>query len=296
MIKLHINGIEQALNWTDFSDGAKGVRLMGQKPYNVDSAFITCIADGGLHDNLFNVGQIVNIVRGMNPRVKISLYMPYIPYARADRHMVDRDSFGLQVYSRLLNSYKLDKVVIVDPHSDVASALIDNCEVITQADVINTNPVTQWFSTKDYLLVAPDEGSLKKISKVAANLNRKVAILGKERDTATGRITNTRLLSDPSVCDGRDCIIVDDICDGGATFIASAAALYAAGARSVELYVTHGIFSRGLDALKEAGITKIITTDSVLKTSFNTAIDEGYLQVASCSDLYLARHVGGGFR
>ncbi|WP_369141311.1 hypothetical protein, partial [Modestobacter versicolor] len=146
MIKLHINGVEQTLNWTEFSDGAKGVHLIGQRPYHVDTAFITCIADGGLHDTLFNVGQIVNIVRVMNPRVKISLYMPYIPYARADRHMVDRDSFGLQVYARLLNSYGLDKVAIVDPHSDVAPALIDNCEVITQADVINTNPVTQWFS------------------------------------------------------------------------------------------------------------------------------------------------------
>jgi len=56
-------------------------------------------------------------------------------------------------------------------------------------------------------------------------------------------------------------MIVDDICDGGATFILLAKELYAAGAKEVNLFVTHGIFSKGLIPLYEAGIKRIFTQD-----------------------------------
>lgn len=298
MIKLHINGIEVGLQWTDFSDGANAVRMVGQPPYNIDTAFVTCVADGGIHDNLFNIGQVLNLVRSLNSRVKTTLLLPYVPYARADRHMVDRDSFGLQVFANILNSYNLDKVIVIDPHSEVAPALINNCKVISQADVIATDPVTSWFCTSNIVLVAPDAGSLKKIGKISSLLKRDVVVLGKDRDVATGHITNTRILGDSSVVSGRDCVIVDDICDGGGTFIAAAAALYGAGASSVKLFVTHGIFSRGLATLKQAGIVGIITTDSVLKQCPETAdaVKEGYLRVVETGAIYLARNVAGGFR
>lgn len=298
MIKLHVNGIEMALRWTDFSDGAKAVCLIGHPPHFADTAFITCIADGGLHDNLFNVGQVLDIVRNLNPRVKTTLFLPYVPYARADRHMVDRDAFGLQVFARVLNSYNFDKVVVMDPHSDVAPGIINNCKVITQAEVISTDPVTSWFCTKNYLLVAPDAGSLKKIGKVSAMLKRDVVVLGKDRNVADGRITNTRILGDSSVVSGRDCIIVDDICDGGGTFIAAAEALYAAGANTIELFVTHGIFSRGITPLRDAGFTRIITTNSIGLDLQGCRKDEhaDIVRVADVSDIYQTRNTAGGFR
>ena len=298
MIKLHLNGVESALRWTNFSDGASTVCLLGHPPVFADTAFITCIADGGLHDNLFHVAQVLDIVRNLNPRIKTTLYIPYTPYARADRHMVDRDSFGLQVYTTALNKLNFDKVVIVDPHSDVAPALINNCKVISQADVIATDPVTSWFSTKDFLLVSPDAGSLKKIGKVASLLKRDVVVLGKDRDVTDGRITNTRILGDSSIVNGRDCIIVDDICDGGGTFIAAAQALYSAGANSVELFVTHGIFSRGLSPLVDAGFTRIITTNSIGLDLQGCRKSEhpDLVRVIECEALYAARNTAGGFR
>jgi ribose-phosphate pyrophosphokinase len=55
------------------------------------------------------------------------------------------------------------------------------------------------------------------------------------------------------------CLIVDDICDGGATFVALARKLREAGAIEVSLFVTHGIFSKGKDL---EGIDNIYTTGS----------------------------------
>lgn len=53
-------------------------------------------------------------------------------------------------------------------------------------------------------------------------------------------------------------MIIDDICDGGATFLAIAGQVKPA---HLTLIVTHGIFSKGLDALAEK-FDSIITSDS----------------------------------
>jgi ribose-phosphate pyrophosphokinase len=61
-------------------------------------------------------------------------------------------------------------------------------------------------------------------------------------------------------------IIVDDICDGGRTFIELAKVLKSNKVKNITLFVTHGIFSKGVDALFENGIDNIITTDTRLIT------------------------------
>ena len=65
-------------------------------------------------------------------------------------------------------------------------------------------------------------------------------------------------------------LIVDDLCDAGGTFIGSAQVLRDAGARSVSLYVTHGLFSKGVGNLLEQGIDRIYTTSSLARTDIAT--------------------------
>jgi len=54
---------------------------------------------------------------------------------------------------------------------------------------------------------------------------------------------------------------VDDICDGGGTFIGLAKALKQKNAGNLYLAVSHGIFSKGFNELNKH-FTKIFTTDS----------------------------------
>jgi len=61
--------------------------------------------------------------------------------------------------------------------------------------------------------------------------------------------------------EGRTAIITDDICDGGYTFIKVAEQLKAKGASKVILFVTHGIFSKGLGVF-DGLIDHVFTTDS----------------------------------
>ncbi len=84
----------------------------------------------------------------------------------------------------------------------------------------------------------------------------------KNRDSYTGRITNIKL-NHTKVKDQK-ILIVDDICDGGGTFCMLADQLYKKGAKEVNLFTTHGIFSKGLKPLYEAQINRIFTVKGVV--------------------------------
>lgn len=264
MIHLQINNVNVALNQVIFSDGAKSLSVRSTIPANPVSAVITATPTNTLPEMLFDIAQCVNVIRQINSRINIKLVMPYVPYARQDRPMVRNDAFSLRVFAALLNSLNLDKVVVLDAHSDVSCALINNSFQVHQHQILSTSSISRHIPS-NVTLVAPDAGSLKKIDKVAeARTPSGLVVMAKNRDPATGQISGSRIVD----CDlpslrGRDCLIVDDICDGGATFINIAKTLKSSGVNKIYLWVTHGIFSKGLQPLFDAGIDTVYTTNSL---------------------------------
>ena len=86
---------------------------------------------------------------------------------------------------------------------------------------------------------------MKKIRKCVTTETIEVVECSKLRNINTGEIRGTKVHSTGFL--NHDCVIVDDICDGGRTFIEIAKVLKQKGAGKIKLYVTHGIFSKGLD-------------------------------------------------
>lgn len=185
-----------------------------------------------------------------------NLTMPYVPFSRQDRCNEVGESFSLKVFCDLINNLKFEQVRIQDPHSDVTPALLNNCHVTPQWDLLAI-PVLQGTGTSPFYLVAPDAGALKKTHKLAQQFNtpRFLGVIesSKIRDTKTGDITGTvvhalGLIRTVTIGD-QDIPIVyvipDDICDGGRTFIELAKELRSLGAEKVHLYVTHGFFTKG---------------------------------------------------
>lgn len=266
MIKLLLNNVEVNVNHKRFPDMATGIEIQGQIPLRVEYAFIDARLSGvdSPNDLFFDIAQTVDVVRNINNRARIVLHLPYIPYARQDRRMTRNDSFSLKVFAKLLNTLEVDKVIALDTHSDVTS-MIDNLFVVGQERIMGISEVSHALTVDNPLIVAPDIGAVKKIHKVvsALNLAESPVIMDKEREPSTGVIGNHKIISGADRVEGRNCLIVDDICDGGRTFISAATELKAAGAASVNLYVTHGIFSQGVTALFDGGISKVFTTDSI---------------------------------
>lgn len=188
--------------------------------------------------------------------LSVSLIYPYFPYARQDRITQENEPFSLKIFCDLLNTQGFESVTVYDPHSDVTPALINNCRVVPQWEI--ARGIIPQESFDNCLFVSPDAGSYKKLSKLIPD-DSNIVIGVKSRDK-NGNIIHTDLFSSLPI-DGRDCVIVDDICDGGRTFIELAKSLRFKGAKSVTLYVTHGIFSNGLEELK-LHIDHIYTTDS----------------------------------
>lgn len=198
--------------------------------------------------------------RTFNPK-KLKLFLPYFPGARQDRIMVSGEAFTLKVYANLINSLNFDKVYILDPHSDVTPALIDNVKVLSnhffiQKCIFNIGRTTNSIP----VIVSPDAGANKKIKELAMFIGGvKVVKCDKTRDVDTGRITGFEAYTDD--LKGQSCLIVDDICDGGGTFNGLAAELKNKGAGKLYLAVSHGIFSKGFVDLNK-NFDGIYTTDS----------------------------------
>jgi len=202
-----------------------------------------------------------------------NLVVPYFPYARQDRRMAHGEAFSLKSIARLIDDHPWhDNIIICDPHSDVTPALLNNCRVIEQDALVRAHSGLQGvLKDSQTVIVSPDAGAYKKAWKTASAYGLDVVTATKVRCTKTGDILSTELPEGHKVA-GRACLIVDDICDGGRTFLELAKVLKKAGASKVLLYVTHGIFSKGVDVLYQ-DIDGIYTTDSFKSESVLRADD-----------------------
>ncbi len=181
------------------------------------------------------------------------LRLPYLPYARQDKLITNDSTFALRTFAKILNGLHFDEVIISDPHSEAALRLIHN----SKAEYPKIDLIFQL--TQSNLLCYPDKGALEKYKK----LYGQDFIYGeKVRDQSTGNILSYNLVGNVN---GQSVLIVDDICDGGATFVHLAQSLIEKGATEVNLFVSHGLFTKGLQVLKDAGINRIFTKTGEIK-------------------------------
>lgn len=188
--------------------------------------------------------------------LRLHLIIPYFPAARQDRLMVVGEPLSVKVYADLINSVGFQSVTVFDPHSDVTPALIDNVKVIPNYGFVEE--AIKGLST--YHLISPDGGALKKVHKLAMNIGAQTVIeCSKMRDVRTGKLSGFTVYADD--LEGKTCIVVDDICDGGGTFLGLADELKAKNAGDLILITSHGIFSKGVDELCKK-YTRIVCTNS----------------------------------
>lgn len=183
---------------------------------------------------------------------KRELVITYLLGARFDRIMQPGDSLDLKVIADMINYCGFERVNLFDAHSDAATLLIKN------AKNHNNSRLVKAYNHPNAVLICPDAGAVKKIDQYTAwnhNLTDVVFCI-KSRDLSNGKIT-LRVL-EPEKCYGRSCVIIDDLCDGGATFVAIAEQIKPT---HLTLIVSHGIFSKGFSLL-EKHFQEIITSDS----------------------------------
>ncbi len=186
-----------------------------------------------------------------------TLLIPYFPGARQDRLMVKGEPLSVKVYADIINALKFKEVVVFDPHSHVTPAVLNNCKMVNNHKFIRKVGA---FIKQDFLLISPDGGALKKVYSLSKSLGGiEVIECSKKRDVNTGKLSSFKVYTED--LHGKDCLIVDDICDGGFTFMGLARELKKKNSGRLYLAISHGIFSKGFDHLHD--FEKIFVTDSI---------------------------------
>lgn len=190
-----------------------------------------------------------------------SLIMPYCPHARQDRIKGIEDTFTLKYFAEVINSLGFESVTVLDPHSPVCEALIDN--IIVQHPRKQIVDALVNIPGVDVLLYFPDAGAAKRYSDLIPGY--KYLYGNKKRRWEDGIITGTEVVNPFNVeVEGKTILIIDDICSRGTTFVKSAEALKELGVGNIYLYVTHceNTILDG-DVLTSGLIEKVFTTNSI---------------------------------
>lgn len=188
---------------------------------------------------------------------KICLFMPYISNARQDRVKNSEDIFTLKYFADIINDLNFNSIQVLDPHSPVSEALIDNIVVTSPSEYIST----AIQDCEPDMMFFPDEGAMKRYSSMA---QMEYAFGIKKRDWATGQIQGLDVAGSVDKIKDSKIIIIDDICSRGGTFYYSAKKLKELGAKEIYLYVTHceNTILEG-ELLASGLIEKIYTTNSI---------------------------------
>lgn len=202
----------------------------------------------------------------------IHLYVPYFLGARSDRQFSEGGiNYLKDIICPIINSQNYETVTIIDAHSDVLEACIHNYRKIDNISLVKfalTNIDNKNGAREKLILVSPDAGALKKMYNVSEHFGiENMVIANKHRDIKTGKITHTEVPGLTQEPGSKNFVIIDDICDGGRTFLEIAKTIRKEREDSVfndkiYLVVTHGIFSAGFSELKN-WIDGIYCTNSV---------------------------------
>ncbi|WP_233900100.1 phosphoribosyltransferase family protein [Tenacibaculum piscium] len=209
---------------------------------------------GNSYEDLFRIATIKEAwdaenILNKNTTAVLTIYC--LIGQRSDRRFNEKESFDLKVIANFLNSMGFDKVEILHPHSSISLALINNSIEIKSYEFVKK----AYEAIGNPILISPDAGAYKTTHEIAEKLkadlipSNKVRVAGVPKITIQGDVKN------------KECLIVDDLADGGRTFNFLAKELKNQGATKVFLYVTHGQFNYGFDELKE-NINHIYCTNS----------------------------------
>jgi ribose-phosphate pyrophosphokinase len=198
----------------------------------------------------------------------VVLILPFIPGARQDRLNSSGDYlFTAKFIAKIINGGIFERVVVVDPHSEVAPALIDNCRVVNliKGNSCSASLILGTLKKENYAaVVAPDAGAEKRAKEWSNALGIPVIHAWKTRDISNGKLTGFGHEPIPVDVQGKKMLVVDDICDGGGTFVGLGEVLKKSNIQ-VDLFVTHGVFSKGVRHLTQI-FDKVYTTDTIPQT------------------------------
>ena len=214
------------------------------------------------NDNLMELLITCDALRRASAR-RITPVIPYFGNARQDRKSGPRTPISAKLVANLITEAGANRVLTMDLHAGQIQGFFDIPVDNLAAAPLFSKDIEDRYAGRNVMIVSPDVGGVLRARIIARRINCDLAIIDKRREReGVSEVMN--IIGDVQ---GRDCIIIDDIVDSGGTLCNAADALLANGARSVSVYVSHGVLSGGAVARIAASPIEMLTiTDSIAAT------------------------------
>ena len=166
-----------------------------------------------------------------------TVFIPCMFQQQHDRRFNKNESFELKLVCDFINSLNFERVIVFHPHSDVVSALLDNCEVVDNSKFIE-KVLLKMKNFENTVLLSADAGGFKPLIKLANIIEweNDTYSASKSRDAQTHKLTQ---VLDKQDFEGKDILIVDDICVKGGTFLGLAKMLKERNCGKIFLAISH---------------------------------------------------------
>ena len=192
---------------------------------------------------------------------RIAAIVPYYGYARQDRKSGPRTPISAKLLANLISIAGANRALMVDLHAGQIQGFFDIPTDNLFAAPVFISDIKKKFKSENTIIVSPDVGGVVRARAIAKRVNCDLAIIDKRRE----RASVSEVMNIIGEVEGKNCILIDDICDTAGTLTNASTALKNDKAKSVYAYITHGVLSDpAIERIENSPIDKMIITDSIL--------------------------------
>lgn len=259
-----------------FSD--KEIFVEIQENVRGEDVFVIQSTSFPANDNVMELLIIIDALKRGSAR-KISAIMPYYGYARQDRKSGPRTPISAKLIANLVSTAGANRALMVDLHAGQIQGFFDIPTDNLFAAPVFIKDIKERFDNKKSTIVSPDVGGVVRARAIAKRVEAELAIIDKRRKDGISEVMN--IIGDVN---NENCVLIDDMCDTAGTLANAATALKESGAKSVNAYITHGVFSGpAIERINNSPIDKMIITDSILPT--NEVLNSNKIEIISIAPL-----------
>ncbi|MBB4968561.1 ribose-phosphate diphosphokinase [Saccharothrix violaceirubra] len=194
---------------------------------------------------------------------RITVIMPFYPYARQDKKHRGREPISARLIADLFKTAGANRLVAVDLHTAQIQGFFDGPVDHLWAMPLLAEHIRDKYAGRDWTVVSPDAGRTKLAEKWADTLGgAPIAFIHKTRDPLRpNEVVANRVVGQVK---DRLCVVIDDMIDTGGTIAKAVDQLLAEGASDVVIAATHPVLSGpAVDRLKNCGAREVVFTDTL---------------------------------
>jgi ribose-phosphate pyrophosphokinase len=244
----------------DFANGEIFVRF--EESVRGSDAFV--LQSHGTDINKWVMEQLIMVDALKRASAKrITVVMPFYPYARQDKKHRGREPISARLIADLFKTAGADRLMVIDLHTSQIQGFFDGPVDHLFALPLLAQYVRGRVDVAKLAVVSPDAGRVRVAERWTQVLGGcPLAFIHKSRDPLVpNEAVANRVVGDVR---GRVCVLVDDMIDTGGTIVKAADALYDYGAADVIIAATHAVFSGpAVDRLKNSRVSEVVVTNTL---------------------------------